>query len=134
MRVANDGTAKWPGALIYHFSTHSGHPVAISAPLVLHGALHRAPDGLGQYEAQRGAVPFGRLLGMPPQRNRREPGAKLTEVARARGWQIAATFTDAGISGAKGRNDRPGLDDMLKQAQRGKFDVVMAWAIDRVGR
>ena len=60
--------------------------------------------------------------------------AKLTEIAQARGWQIVATFTDAGISGAKGRKDRPGLDDMLKQAQRGTFDVVMAWAIDRVGR
>jgi DNA invertase Pin-like site-specific DNA recombinase len=31
--------------------------------------------------------------------------AKLTEVATARGWQIVATFTDAGISGAKGRKD-----------------------------
>jgi DNA invertase Pin-like site-specific DNA recombinase len=60
--------------------------------------------------------------------------AKLTEVATARGWQVVATFTDAGISGAKGRKDRPGLDDLLNQAQRGKFDVVMAWAIDRVGR
>jgi len=60
--------------------------------------------------------------------------AKLAEVAAARGWEIVATFSDAGISGAKGRRDRPGLDDMLKQAQRGKFDVVMAWAIDRVGR
>src|SRR6187402_66807 len=60
--------------------------------------------------------------------------AKLTEVAKARGWEIVATFTDAGISGSKGRKDRPGLDDMLNQAQRGKFDVVMAWAIDRVGR
>ena len=66
--------------------------------------------------------------------DRREPVAKLTGVATARGWQIVATFTDAGISGAKGRKDRPGLDDMLNQAQRGKFDVVMAWAIDRVGR
>jgi DNA invertase Pin-like site-specific DNA recombinase len=60
--------------------------------------------------------------------------AKLTEIAKARGWQIVETFSDAGISGAKGRKDRPGLDDMLKQAQRHKFDVVMAWAIDRVGR
>jgi DNA invertase Pin-like site-specific DNA recombinase len=60
--------------------------------------------------------------------------AKLTEVAEARGWHVVATFTDAGISGAEGRRDRPGLDDMLKQAQRGTFDVVMAWAIDRVGR
>jgi DNA invertase Pin-like site-specific DNA recombinase len=60
--------------------------------------------------------------------------AKLTDVANARGWQIVATFSDAGISGAKGRRERPGLDDMLKQAQRGRFDVVMAWAIDRIGR
>ena len=60
--------------------------------------------------------------------------AKLTEVAKARGWQIVATFSDAGISGAKGRKDRPGLDTMLKEAQRHKFDVVMSWAIDRMGR
>lgn len=60
--------------------------------------------------------------------------AKLSEIAKARGWSIVATFNDAGISGAKGRKDRPGLDDMLKQAQRGAFDVVMAWSIDRVGR
>ena len=60
--------------------------------------------------------------------------AKLTDVANGRGWQIVATFDDAGVSGSKGRKDRPGLDDMLKQAQRGAFDVVMAWSIDRVGR
>ncbi len=60
--------------------------------------------------------------------------AKLTEIATARGWQIVATFDDAGISGAKGRQDRPGLDALLKEAQRGAFDVVMAWSIDRVGR
>jgi DNA invertase Pin-like site-specific DNA recombinase len=55
-------------------------------------------------------------------------------VAEARGWQVVGTFSDAGISGAKGRKDRPALDDMLKQAQRRRFDVVMAWAIDRIGR
>ena len=60
--------------------------------------------------------------------------AALTKVAEARGWQIVETFSDAGISGAKTRKDRPGLDAMLKAAQRGKFDVVMAWAIDRLGR
>jgi DNA invertase Pin-like site-specific DNA recombinase len=60
--------------------------------------------------------------------------AALTKVAEARGWQIVGTFSDAGISGAKGRKDRPALDDMLKQAQRRRFDVVMAWAIDRIGR
>ena len=60
--------------------------------------------------------------------------AALSKVASARGWQIVETFSDAGISGAKGRKDRPGLDALLAQAQRGRFDVVMAWAIDRLGR
>ena len=60
--------------------------------------------------------------------------AALSKVAEARGWQIVETFSDAGISGAKGRRDRPGLDALLAQAQRGRFDVVMAWAIDRLGR
>src|SRR5271168_480734 len=60
--------------------------------------------------------------------------ARLTEIAKARGWQIVETYSDAGVSGAKGRKDRPGLDEMLKQAQRHRFDVVMAWSIDRRGR
>jgi DNA invertase Pin-like site-specific DNA recombinase len=60
--------------------------------------------------------------------------AALTAIAERRGWQIVTTYTDAGISGAKGRKDRPGLDQMLKDAQRGPFNVVMAWAIDRLGR
>jgi len=38
------------------------------------------------------------------------------------------------ISSAKGRGQRPGLDAMLKDAGRRKFDIVMAWAIDRLGR
>ena len=47
---------------------------------------------------------------------------------------MVATYRDAGISGAKGRDKRPGLDAMLKDAGRRKFDIVMAWAIDRLGR
>jgi len=43
-------------------------------------------------------------------------------------------YTDEGISGAKGRDKRPALDAMLNDASRRKFDVVMARAIDRVGR
>jgi DNA invertase Pin-like site-specific DNA recombinase len=42
--------------------------------------------------------------------------------------------SDAGISGAKGRDKRPGLDAMLKDASRRRFDLVMVWAIDRLGR
>ena len=58
----------------------------------------------------------------------------LAAVAVGRGWEIVATYSDNGISGAKGRRDRPGLDKLLTDAQRGKFNVVMSWAIDRLGR
>jgi DNA invertase Pin-like site-specific DNA recombinase len=60
--------------------------------------------------------------------------AELSRVAEHRGWEIVEIYRDAGISGAKGRDKRPGLDAMLNDASRRKFDVVMAWAIDRLGR
>jgi DNA invertase Pin-like site-specific DNA recombinase len=60
--------------------------------------------------------------------------AALEEVAARAGWQIVAVYEDAGVSGAKGRDQRPEFDRLLKDATRRKFDVVMAWAIDRLGR
>lgn len=59
---------------------------------------------------------------------------ELRQIAERRGWSVVHVYSDAGISGAKGRDKRPGLDAMLKDASRRKFDVVMAWAIDRLGR
>jgi DNA invertase Pin-like site-specific DNA recombinase len=59
---------------------------------------------------------------------------ELRQIAERRGWEVVEQYSDAGISGSKGRDDRPGLDQMLKDAQRRRFDVVMAWAIDRLGR
>jgi DNA invertase Pin-like site-specific DNA recombinase len=59
---------------------------------------------------------------------------ELKEVAERRGWTVIEVYRDAGISGSKGRDKRPGLDALLKDANRRKFDVVMAWAIDRLGR
>ena len=59
---------------------------------------------------------------------------ELRQIAERRGWEVVEQYSDAGISGSKGRDKRPGLDAMLKDAQRRRFDVVMAWAIDRLGR
>ena len=58
----------------------------------------------------------------------------LRQIAERRGWQVVGQYSDAAISGSKGRDGRPGLDQMLKDASRRKFDVIMAWAIDRLGR
>jgi DNA invertase Pin-like site-specific DNA recombinase len=59
---------------------------------------------------------------------------ELRRVATNAGWQIEVIYTDAGISGAKGRDQRPAFDNMLKDATRRRFDVVMAWSVDRLGR
>ena len=60
--------------------------------------------------------------------------AVLRHIAERRGWEVVEQYSNAGISGARGRDGRPGLDAMLKNASRRKFDVIMAWAIDRLGR
>jgi DNA invertase Pin-like site-specific DNA recombinase len=59
---------------------------------------------------------------------------ELEAAAAARGWTVVGTYADEGISGAKGRDKRPELDRILKDAVRRKFDVVMVWAVDRLGR
>ncbi|ABF43253.1 Resolvase-like protein [Candidatus Koribacter versatilis Ellin345] len=55
----------------------------------------------------------------------------LEELARQRQFEIVATYEDR-ISGAKAR--RPGLDQMMKDARRHHFDVVVVWACDRLAR
>ena len=50
------------------------------------------------------------------------------------GWQIVGEFVDHAVSGAKGRDQRPEFDKMLKAAARRQFDVIAAWSVDRLGR
>ena len=49
----------------------------------------------------------------------------LRQMAAQRGYEIVQEYTDR-ISGAKAR--RPGLDQMMADARRGRFDVVLVWA------
>lgn len=58
----------------------------------------------------------------------------LTEVAQRSGWTVVQTFEDAGISGAKGRDKRPGYDALLKAVARREVDIVASWSVDRLGR
>ena len=63
-----------------------------------------------------------------------EPENQLQELRRyltARGW-TGAEYIDRGVSGAKDR--RPGLDDLVRDAKRRRFDVVVCWRLDRLGR
>jgi DNA invertase Pin-like site-specific DNA recombinase len=58
----------------------------------------------------------------------------LQEVAVRLGWTVVAVFTDEGISGAKGRDKRPGFDALLRGIVRREFDLVAAWSVCRLGR
>jgi DNA invertase Pin-like site-specific DNA recombinase len=55
----------------------------------------------------------------------------LRQMAAQRGLEIVAEYIDR-ISGAKAK--RPGLDQMMIDARRGRFDVVLVWASDRIAR
>src|SRR5262245_36025914 len=63
-----------------------------------------------------------------------EPANQLAEVRRyvsARNW-TATEYVDRGVSGAKDR--RPALDQLVADARRRRFDVVVVWRLDRLGR
>ena len=55
----------------------------------------------------------------------------LRQMAAQRSYEIVQEYTDR-ISGAKAR--RPGLDELMRDAKRGRFDVVLIWACDRIAR
>ncbi len=59
---------------------------------------------------------------------------ELRDIASRSGWRIVEVYRDHGISGAKGREGRPAFDALCKDATRRKFDMVMAWSVDRLGR
>jgi DNA invertase Pin-like site-specific DNA recombinase len=59
---------------------------------------------------------------------------ELREIAARMGCEITKVYKDHGISGAKGRDKRPGFDALCRDATKRQFDVIMAWSVDRLGR
>ena len=59
---------------------------------------------------------------------------ELERVAEQRNWNIVEIYLDHAMSGRAGRDKRPALDRMLRDATHGKLDIVAAWSIDRLGR
>jgi DNA invertase Pin-like site-specific DNA recombinase len=57
--------------------------------------------------------------------------AELRRYTGARGWTVAE-HVDRGVSGAKDR--RPAVDALLADARRRRFDVLVVWRLDRLGR
>jgi DNA invertase Pin-like site-specific DNA recombinase len=50
------------------------------------------------------------------------------------GWTVVNVYRDQGVSGAKSRKDRPAFDALWEDAARRRFDLIMAWSVDRLGR
>ena len=59
--------------------------------------------------------------------------AHIREYAAAQSWHLLEIYTDAGIS-ARAGSRRPGLESLMRDAQAGRFDVVIVDKIDRFYR
>jgi DNA invertase Pin-like site-specific DNA recombinase len=57
---------------------------------------------------------------------------ELRRYCEARGWAIGREFVDTGVSGSKDR--RPALDELMTDAKRRRFDTLIVWRLDRLGR
>src|SRR5246127_757563 len=68
--------------------------------------------------------------GQTTENQRRE----LEAVAKRSGWEVVGIYEDAVISGSNGRDKRPGLDRLLKDATARKINMIAAWSVDRLGR
>ena len=54
------------------------------------------------------------------------------DLAAREGWEVAATYHDRATSGAS--MFRPGIEALQREARAGKFDIVLAEAMDRLSR
>ena len=59
---------------------------------------------------------------------------ELREVSARMGCEIVKVYKDHGISGAKGRDKRPAFNSLIRDAAQRKFDMVIAWSVDQLGR
>jgi len=59
---------------------------------------------------------------------------ELRDAAKRLGWTVTHEVIDEGISGSKGRSDRPGFDRIFELVEQKAVGAVMAWSVDRIGR
>jgi DNA invertase Pin-like site-specific DNA recombinase len=59
---------------------------------------------------------------------------ELEAVARRHHWHVVHRFVDQGISGARGREQRPQFEALHQAIARRECEVVLVWSVDRLGR
>ena len=58
----------------------------------------------------------------------------LREIAEKRGLEVVREISDEGISGAKGRDERKGFDELIKGSIKKEWDIILIWDVSRLGR
>ena len=58
----------------------------------------------------------------------------LREVAEKKGLEIVKEISDEGISGAKGRDEREGFDELIKGSIKREWDIILCWDVSRLSR
>ena len=58
----------------------------------------------------------------------------LREVAEKKGLEVVQEISDEGISGAKGRDERDGFNELIKGSVQKEWDIILVWDVSRLGR
>jgi DNA invertase Pin-like site-specific DNA recombinase len=58
----------------------------------------------------------------------------LREVAEKKGLEVVQEISDEGISGAKGRDEREGFNELIKGSIQKEWDIILVWDVSRLGR
>jgi DNA invertase Pin-like site-specific DNA recombinase len=91
-------------------------------------------DGMAAKRGPKGKRVALYLRTSTAEQTTRNQRRELKAVAERSGWEVVGIYEDAGVSGAKGRDQRPGLDTLMVAVARREFDIVAAWSVDRLGR
>ena len=57
---------------------------------------------------------------------------RMKKYCESRDWMVYKIYTDSGYSGSN--MERPGLQDMIKDAEKGRIDMVLVYKLDRLSR
>ena len=58
---------------------------------------------------------------------------ELRALADRSGWEVVEVYSEK-VSGTKETEDRPELKRMMRDARWRKFEKVLVWSVDRLGR
>ena len=59
---------------------------------------------------------------------------ELVDISTEKNWRIVDIYEDIAVSGARNRYQRPEFKRLIDDAYDQKFDLVMTWSVDRLGR